>query len=278
MTALLAFTADLRARHPVRRARGQGGAALATLALILAGCSASSPDEAAAISAAARMGNATLPAPAARAKPVPMKGEATQGVLVQAGDSIGVGLGADNWAAIEHLGLPPGIKVHNVSVSGQWMLTGLGERDKNLFPNRDPDHASVLLIEQGTNDLMGGNSADYLYQNILRPFVAKAQEAGFYVAVNTILPRADDGWMSDPQHERERVDYNKLVRANAVGADTVIDVASDPEIGDRVDPALSPLFADRIHPNRQGQERLAKIYAAPIKLMLRYPPRAPAGV
>jgi len=277
MTAIPAFTAAARARHAVHRARGQGGAPLAALALLLAGCGASSPDEAAAIAAASRMGNATLPAPAPRAKPVPMKGDARAGVLVQAGDSIAVGLGADNWAAIEHLGLPPGIKCHNVSVSGQWMLTGLGERDK-LFTNRDPNHASVLLIEQGTNDLMGGNSADYLYQNILRPFVAKAQEAGFYVAVNTILPRADDGWMSDPQHERERVDYNKLVRANTVGADTVIDLASDPEIGDRVDPALSTMFADRIHPNRQGQERLATIYAAPLKLMLRYPPRAPAGM
>lgn len=249
----------------------------ACAALLLAACGSSSPDEAAAIAAATQFNTAAVPATAPRARPTPMKGAATQGVLVQAGDSIGVGLGADNWGAIEHLELPPGIKVHNVSVSGQWMLTGLGERDK-LFRNRDPEHASVLLIEQGTNDLMGGNSADYLYQNILRPFVAKAQGAGFYVAVDTILPRADDGWMADPQHERERVDYNKLVRANTVGADTVIDVASDPEIGDRVDPALSTMFADRIHPNRQGQERLAKIYAAPIRLMLRYPPRPPAGM
>ena len=48
MTAIPAFTADARARHLVRRVCGQG-AALATLALMLAGCSASSPDEAAAI-------------------------------------------------------------------------------------------------------------------------------------------------------------------------------------------------------------------------------------
>lgn len=246
-------------------------------ALMLAACSASSPDEAAAIAAATQLNTAALPATAPRARPVPMKGPATNGVLVQAGDSIGVGLGTDNWAAIEHLGLPPGIKIHNVSVSGQWMLTGLGERDK-LFRHRDPDHASVLLIQQGTNDLVGGNTADYLYENILRPFVAKAQAAGFYVAVDTILPRKDDGWVADPEHERERLNYNKLVRANAVGADRVIDIASDPEIGDRIDPAMSTLFADRIHPNHQGQERLATIYAAPIKLMLRYPPRAPAGM
>lgn len=245
-------------------------------ALLLAACGSSNPDEAAAISAATSMTN-TAAGPAPRAKPTPMKGPATDGVLVQAGDSIGVGMGADNWAAIDHLGLPPGIKIHNVSVVGQQMLFGLGERDKNLFPHRDPQHASVLFIEQGSNDLVSGRTGEFVYENILRPFVAKAQEAGFYVAVSTILPRADDGWMSDPAHERERIEYNKMVRANSVGADTIIDAASDPEIGDRVNPALSTLFADRVHPNRQGQERLTKIYAAPLKLMLRYPPRAPAG-
>jgi lysophospholipase L1-like esterase len=246
-------------------------------ALMLAACGSSSPDEATAIAAATQLNTAAMPTPAPRAKPVPMKGEAKQGVVVQAGDSIGVGLGADNWAAIEHLGLPPGIKIHNVSVSGQWMLTGLGERDKNLFPHRDPDHASVLLIQQGTNDLVGGNSADYLYENILRPFVAKAQAAGFYVAVDTILPRKDDGWVADPQHERDRLDYNKLVRANTVGADMVIDIASDPEIGDRIDPSMSVMYADGLHPRRPGQERLAQIYAKPLALMLRYPPRAPGA-
>lgn len=226
-----------------------------------------------AIPAAALIGGARPAQAQAKAKPsgIPAK----NGVIVQAGDSIGAGLGADDWAAINHLGLPPGIKIHNPSVSGKWMLTGLGERDKEIYPLRDPKHTSVLLIEQGSNDLFGGSSARHLHDNILRPFVTLSKAAGFYVAVNTVLPRRDDGWMANPDFERQRLEYNDLVRANTVGADTIIDIASDPEIGDRADPVTSGLFADRVHPNRAGQERLVKLYTKPLGLLLQYPPRAP---
>ena len=250
----------------------------ACAAILLAGACGLVPEadsNASATIPIATLVGATPPTP--EAKPSPRSGPATRGVIVQAGDSIGVGLGANDWAAINHLDLPSGIAIHNVSVSGQWMLTGLGQREVDLYPRRDKQHTSVLLIQQGTNDLMGGNSAPYLYENILKPFVALSKAAGFYVAVNTILPRKDGGWMSDPSHERERVEYNKLVRANSVGADTVIDVAADPVIGDAVDPDTSPLYADKVHLNQSGQQRMAKIYAKPLALLLRYPPRAPAN-
>jgi lysophospholipase L1-like esterase len=226
-----------------------------------------------AIPATALLGGAAPAQAAAKPSGIPAK----NGTIVQAGDSIGVGLGANDWAAIKHLGLPAGIKVHNVSVSGQWMLTGLGQREVDLFPLRDKKHTSVLLIQQGTNDLFGGSTAPHLYENVLKPFVALSKAAGFYVAVNTILPRKDSGWMSDPVHEEQRLEYNKMVRANSIGADTVIDVAADPEIGDRSDPATSPHYADGIHLRQSGQERLAKMYVKPLGLLLQYPPRAPAA-
>jgi hypothetical protein len=247
--------------------------AAACLLIGACGFTSAPDDDAVAIPAAALIGGGAPAQAQAPAKPsgIPAK----NGVIVQAGDSIGFGLGADNWAAIEHLGLPPGIKIHNPSVSGKWMLTGLGERDKEIYPFRDPKHTSVLLIEQGSNDLFGGSSARHLHDNILRPFVALSKAAGFYVAVNTVLPRRDDGWMANPEFERQRLEYNDLVRANTVGADTIIDTAADPELGDRADPATSGLFADRVHPNRAGQERLVKIYTKPLSLLLQYPPRAP---
>ena len=237
--------------------------------------SAPADDTEIAIPATALIGGAT-PTPV-RAKARPSGIPATRGVIVQAGDSIGVGLGANDWAAIEHLGLPRGISIHNVSVSGQWMLTGLGRRETDLFRFHDPRHTSVLLIQQGTNDLSGGGSARHLYDNVLKPFVALSQAAGFYVAVDTILPRKDAGWMANPEFERQRLDYNQLVRANSIGAEAVIDIAADPEIGDRSDPATSPHFADALHPRQSGQERLAKIYAKPLGLLLQYPPRGPTA-
>jgi lysophospholipase L1-like esterase len=185
-------------------------------------------------------------------------------------------MGADNWAAIDHLGLPPGIAIHNASAVGKWMLTGLGQRDTEIFPFLDKAHASVLVIQQGTNDLVGGNTAAYLYFNILKPFVSLSQIAGFYVAVDTILPRSDPGWVDNSAHERERLDYNKLVRANSIGADAINDIAADPVIGDRVDPGTSPLFADGVHLRKEGQQRLAKIEAKTLATLLQYPPRAPA--
>lgn len=223
-----------------------------------------------AIPATALLGTSRTEQVKAKPSGIPAK----NGTIVQAGDSIGVGLGANDWAAIKHLGLPPGIEVHNVSVSGQWMLTGLGQREVDLFPKRDKEHTSVLLIQQGTNDLFGGSSARHLHDNVLKPFVALSKAAGFYVAVDTVLPRSDEGWKANPEFERQRLEYNDLVRANTVGADTIIDIAADPKLGDRGDPATSGLFADGVHPNQAGQERLVKMYTKPLGLLLQYPPRA----
>lgn len=220
-------------------------------------------------------------AAAAAPKRLPVKPSgvpATAGVVVQSGDSIGAGDGAEgNWAAIEHLGLPPGVKVHNVSHNGWMMLFGLGRREQDVFPLYDKQHASVLVIEDGSNDLANGSTGDALYNNILKPYVHFSQAAGFYVVVNTVLPRGDAGTRADPRFERERQAYNKLVRANSIGADAINDLAADPEIGDGKDPAASLLYADGVHLRKEGQQRIAKIEAKTIATLLECPPRAPTA-
>jgi lysophospholipase L1-like esterase len=248
-----------------------------TLAMCVSGSGANDPVSAILPHAdASNLATTPAPTPIKRTTAKPSGIPATQGVIVQAGDSIGVGLGADNWAAIDHLGLPRGIVVHNVSVNGQWMLTGLGQRETALFPFYDKRHTSVLVIQQGTNDLFGGNTAPYLYFNILKPFVSLSQAAGFYVAVDTILPRSDPGWMANGAHEQQRLAYNKLVRANNIGADAINDIAADPVIGDGVNPSTSLLYADGVHLRKTGQQRLAKINSKTLAKLLEYPPRAPA--
>lgn len=268
----------MRTRHMLHRAVllpcGVG------VCLMLAGCSngSGSDDEVHDVAASAAASNLTAtpaPPPAPQAKARPSGIPATHGVIVQAADSIGIGMGADNWTALDHLGFPRGVAIHNVGAIGKWMLTGLGEREKELFPFYDPQHTSVLVIQQGTNDLLGGNTAPYLYGSILKPFVSLSQKAGFYVVVDTILPRSDPGWVGDGAHENERLEYNKLVRANSVGADAVNDIATDPIIGDPVNPAISLLYADGVHLRREGQRRLAKIEAKTLATLLQYPPRAP---
>ena len=77
-----------------------------------------------------------------------------------------------------------------------------------------------------------------------------------------------------PDREGERKTYNALVRLNNAGADVVSDIASDPLLGDAVDPATSLLYADGLHPNVAGQQRLAAIYAAVLAPVLARTPRA----
>jgi lysophospholipase L1-like esterase len=180
-----------------------------------------------------------------------------------------------NWAAIDHLGFPAGVTVHNVSTNGQGLQTALGRRETDLFPFFDAQKPSVLLLQQGTNDLGPGSLATggYLYA-VLKTFVESAHSIGFYVVVDTLLPRQDSKWT--PAMEQQRLEYNKLVRANAAGADAVNDIASDPVIGDGTNPATSAYYGDGLHPTVLGQERLAVLNAAALGPLLQCPARTSA--
>lgn len=246
---------------------------LTGLTAVLSGCGS---DSAFASAPAVAIVNAA-PAPVASPSPTstsssePARAQtAVAGVIVQAGDSIGFGLGAD-WAAIDHLGFPAGVIIHNVSVSGKSMQTGYGYRKTELFPFRSSTSPSILLIQQGTNDLYYGTSASTLYKTLLIPFIADASKAGFYVVVDTILPRSDSGWT--PAMEQERIAYNTLVRANRAGADAVNDLAADPLLGDGGAPANPSLYADGAHPSLAGQQRLAVLDAAVLGPFLQRPLR-----
>lgn len=219
---------------------------------------------------------APVPAPVPTPSPTPTTQPATEpgAMIVQAGDSIGSGLTSGNWAAIDHLGFGSDVVVHNVSVPGKTMQTGYGMRETELFAFRSTSVPSILLIQQGTNDLYHGTSASLTYQAILVPFVSSARAAGFYVVVNTLLPRADSGWTA--AMEQQRILYNTLVRANTAGADAVNDIAADPLLGDGSNPATSDLYADALHLSQKGQERMATLDAAVLGSFLQRPIRTPS--
>jgi hypothetical protein len=190
---------------------------------------------------------------------------------VQSGDSIGAGLGAGDWAAIDHLGFAASVAIHNVSASGLALQTGYGQREVELFPFQDDRVPSVLLLQRGSNDLYYGTGGQLLYDAVLIPFVSSAHDAGFYVVVDTVLPRADGGWT--PTMEQQRLAYNALVRRNAAGADAVNDIAADAVIGEGTSPAGSPYYADAVHLTLAGQQRLATLNAAVLARFLQLPPR-----
>jgi lysophospholipase L1-like esterase len=192
-------------------------------------------------------------------------------VIVQSGDSIGAGFGADDWAAIDHLSFADSVAIHNVSVVGIAMQAGYGRRTTDLFLFENNRVPSVLVIQQGTNDLYYGTAGNTLYKSVLGPFVSSAHAAGFYVVVETVLPRADSGWT--PGMEQQRGLYNALIRTNAAGADAVNDVAADPLMGDGTNPAASIYYADGAHPTLAGQQHLAMLGAAVLAPFLQRPAR-----
>ena len=151
------------------------------------------------------------------------------------------------------------------------MQAGYGQRETDLFPLQNSSVPSVLLIQQGTNDLYYGTAGGTLYASVLAPFVATAHTAGFYVVVDTLLPRADSGWT--PAMEQQRIAYNTLVRANTAGADAINDLASDPLMGEGTGPATSPYYADGLHPTLLGQQRLALLDSAVLSPFLLRSPR-----
>jgi hypothetical protein len=200
--------------------------------------------------------------------PAPATGEAPSAVVVQSGDSIGASIGI--YPAIDHLGFSTGVAVHNVSFNGMTQRAAYNQRETDLFPLVDPQVPSVLVIQEGTNDLVSGTRGSDLYNNVLKPFVASAQAAGFYVVVDTLLPREDFLWTA--AEEQERLTYNQLVRANAAGADAINDFAVDPLIGDGSHPATSAYYIDTLHPSVAGQQRLSVLDAGALAPFVQPPP------
>ena len=248
--------------------------------LLLAGCggtdeTSSSVQVVSAPTTVTAITPAPTPTPTPSVSPVPGSVEQVtyNAVVVQAGDSIGNGNGATgNWAALDHLGLGSGVALHNVSAPGETLATGFGHSASEYFVYYDAARPSILLIQQGTNDLgSDGTSGASLYADSLTPFVAAAHAAGFYVIVDTLLPRADSHWSA--AKEGQRVIYNNAVRANTASADAIDDLAIDPVLGDGVNPATSPYYDDALHPNLAGQQRLATLNAAALVPFLTLKPR-----
>lgn len=205
-----------------------------------------------------------MPTPTSTPTPVP--------VVAQAGDSIGAGVGAGDYDAISHLQSSVALTIVNASVSGRKLTEGYQKAPTEIYRYRTSNAPSILLIELGTNDLGAGQAGDALYDTALRPFVHAAKAAGFYVIVDTILPRSDPAWT--PAQEQARLTYNARVRSNTAQADAVNDLAGDVEIGD-VAGATRTYYPDGLHPNVLGQQRLSVLDLAVLQPFFSMPARSP---
>lgn len=172
--------------------------------------------------------------------------------LVIAGDSIGAGniVGADPWSDLQ---LVNGYEVKNHSVSGSYLgqhasINGYETAELADFTAQYGAGNSWLVIQAGTNDLAQGAPSEALYRDNTVKMIRDARARGFRILVATILPRNNSNFAWDQDKERQRLDYNSLVRANSGGADAIADLALDPTIGSTAKTYDSTLFADGLHP------------------------------
>lgn len=201
------------------------------------------------------------------------------GVVVQLGDSIGGGW-SDNprYAAIDMLGFPPEVVVNNTLAMDGRSLGQTWIDAPNLFASMyQAGKACVAVIQRGTNDLGNDSRSAVDTYAIATDLVAQAQRQGFYVIIATVLPRTGTVFNWSSAKGTELLAYNDLVRANAAGADAVMDLYNDPIMGGAATPDNTALYRDKVHPTKAGQDRLVVSYKAAITSLLSLAPRISAS-
>ncbi len=150
----------------------------------------------------------------------------------------------------------------------------------------NPTHLTVLI---GANDMTTSGDIDYSgagnhlspdpWLNSLWSYVGNVKSRGVKVAVGTIMPLCyPTNTLFTSAYNQRRIKVNAALRA-AVGTkiDGVIDFAADPEMRDDADACSQTFFqADGLHPNFEGQKRMAITYTAAVDALVI--PTAPSFV
>lgn len=180
------------------------------------------------------------------------------GVFLFDGDSIAAGSGATPGGAlaegvVARLGWRG--RVHNTARWGRPMAECLRLYDRNVAPLAEgAEGPRLLFIQAGDNDIDQGASGAAAHRALV-DYVARARAQRWRVIASTKLARPDFPF-------RKRVElaaYNRLVLANAAGAEAVVDFAAIPEfarVANRTNPDL--FTADRVHPSDGGYAILAR--------------------
>jgi lysophospholipase L1-like esterase len=148
------------------------------------------------------------------------------------------------------------INVFNEGLSGEKTAEGLGRLPGRLAADR-PD---LLLLEEGTNDVPGGEAAISPMAENLRNMIKLAHARGVQVMIATLLP------------ERAGPPRNNLVpaiippandairRAAALEGVPVVDLYQ--AFGGSPDPYIG---VDGLHPNQRGYQQISDLFFAAIR-------------
>jgi len=160
-----------------------------------------------------------------------------------------------SWEVINH-GIP-GQTIEQMIASEQTTFAALP------FPRwafHRPNDKPIDIVWEGTNSIALNHDSGEEASELLARYVAERHARGFKVIVLTCLP-ADNPTLW-PEFEAQREIYNALIRANRVGADAVVDVASDPRLSDPDSPYFGP---DHVHLDDAGYGVVASLVATALE-------------
>lgn len=189
--------------------------------------------------------------------------------IVFDGDSIAAGQGASDTGKPDRqflaaLNVPA--RISNVAVGGRPVQDCLRLFGAGVAPLFAPDAAAnIIVFHAGDNDIRIGKTAAETY-SAFGQYIAAAHSQGWKIVVSTEMQRVDFA----PPQRAELAEYNRLLLANSVGADAVVDINADSRFADlsrRTDPAI--FNADRIHPSDGGYAALASLLAPTVRPLLK---------
>jgi lysophospholipase L1-like esterase len=154
------------------------------------------------------------------------------------------------------------VRLTNVAASGQPVSECLRLYPQLVAPLFAPGQSSnIIVFHAGDNDIARRATAAQTYAAFTE-YVATAHRQGWKVVVSTELRR----YGFSPDLLAALLDYNDRLRANAAGADAVVDLDQDPRfvrIEDRSDPGL--FTHDGVHPSDGGYAVLAAMLAPAVR-------------
>lgn len=176
------------------------------------------------------------------------------------GDSINASVGARNLqkGTVDQVKplLTMRAEIFNISVPGQTMATAYAQRTLRHLYLYTASYPTIFTIQEGTNDINAGTSGAALYTTATNLITYLRTLGTVKIILCTILPRG--AFNDSGAKETERLAYNAAVVANTAGADVILDLAANTEMGSNVlfvDDTTK--YRDRTHPTPLGYSYLS---------------------
>jgi lysophospholipase L1-like esterase len=169
-----------------------------------------------------------------------------------------------SWWLPRHLGRP--VSVKNLGISGYQLSAMVSNYATRLGAAFKPGAVNIAMILGGANDIGGAGLSAIQTYALLASLVSAAKATGYTAVVGTLFPSST--FYSGK--ETIRTDYIAAIKANAAGADAIVDYTANPVIGTDAAATDTTLYWDNIHRTEVAHNISAQMDAAAIRPFLPY--------